>query len=164
MHRSIQGVLRAPSQILALFLISCSNRASGKPVAELSPVWSRIRKRPRLPDASVDLTSASTNVTRSTQTNESGLYRFDAVDPGKYTLQVKATGFRTYIAKQFDVGRRASDQRGCAGWNSVKCNRWSKCLRTQCKYKPSRRFEPRISPRSRLTNFRWRLAILTCSR
>ena len=55
-------------------------------------------------NAYVDLTSTSTNVTRSSQTNESGLYRFDAVDPGKYTLQVKTTGFRSYVAKQFDVG------------------------------------------------------------
>ena len=54
--------------------------------------------------ATVDLTNLSTNVSRSTQTNESGLYRFDAVDPGPYSLQVKSTGFRSYIAKQFDVG------------------------------------------------------------
>ncbi len=55
-------------------------------------------------NAAVDLTNTSTNVTRSTQTNDAGMYRFDAVDPGQYTLQVKSTGFRTYIAKQFDVG------------------------------------------------------------
>lgn len=57
-----------------------------------------------VPGAAVDLTNNATNVSRSTQTNESGLYRFDAVDPGKYTLQVKSTGFRTYVAKEFEVG------------------------------------------------------------
>src|SRR6476660_2285384 len=56
-----------------------------------------------VPGASVDLISTATNVTRSSQTNDSGLYRFDAVDPGKYSLQVKTTGFRTFVAKQFEV-------------------------------------------------------------
>jgi len=56
-----------------------------------------------IPGAKVDLTGLATNVTRSTQTNESGLYRFDAVDPGEYKLAVHATGFRTASAAQFTV-------------------------------------------------------------
>ena len=39
-----------------------------------------------VPGAKVELTGIATNVTRTTQTNESGLYRFDAVDPGPYKL------------------------------------------------------------------------------
>lgn len=57
-----------------------------------------------IPNASIDLTGAATNATRTTQSNEAGLYRFDAVEPGRYTLQVKITGFRTFAAKDFVVG------------------------------------------------------------
>lgn len=48
--------------------------------------------------ATVELTGLATNVTRTTQTNDAGLYRFDAVDPGTYRVTVKATGFRTFVA------------------------------------------------------------------
>jgi hypothetical protein len=103
MHRCIQGVLQAPSQILALFLIFTAIAIGQTSRGTVTGLVTDSQKA-AIASASVELTSASTNVTRSTQTNESGLYRFDAVDPGKYTLQVKTTGFRTYIAKQFDVG------------------------------------------------------------
>ena len=56
-----------------------------------------------VPGAKVELTGIATNVTRTTQTNESGLYRFDAVDPGPYKLTVQSTGFRTASAPEFDV-------------------------------------------------------------
>ena len=57
----------------------------------------------------------ATNVTRSTQTNDSGLYRFDAVDPGHiYSLQVKTTGFRTFVARAVRRGAAQVCQRGCA--------------------------------------------------
>ncbi|MBV9679406.1 MAG: carboxypeptidase regulatory-like domain-containing protein, partial [Acidobacteriaceae bacterium] len=36
-------------------------------------------------NAAVDLNNEETKVTRSTNTNEAGIYRFDAVDPGNYT-------------------------------------------------------------------------------
>lgn len=60
-------------------------------------------QRAAIAAASIELTNTTTNVTRSTQTNGSGLYRFDAVDPGIYTLQVKNTGFRAFAARDFDV-------------------------------------------------------------
>lgn len=43
--------------------------------------------------ASVFIKQAGTNVTRQTATNEAGIYRFDAVDLGTYTLTVQASGF-----------------------------------------------------------------------
>ena len=46
-----------------------------------------------LPNATVKLTNKETNQNRATTTNDSGLYRFDAVDPGSYELNVSATGF-----------------------------------------------------------------------
>ena len=43
-------------------------------------------------NATVDLKGETA---RSTQSNSSGSYRFDAVDPGSYVVSVKMTGFRT---------------------------------------------------------------------
>src|SRR5215470_18011344 len=44
-------------------------------------------------NATVKITEGATGVTRQTTTNDAGIYRFDAVDLGKYTLAVAATGF-----------------------------------------------------------------------
>ena len=43
--------------------------------------------------ATVTLTNTQTGLSRSTVTNEEGLYRFDAVDLGLYTVRITATGF-----------------------------------------------------------------------
>lgn len=49
--------------------------------------------------AAVELRSTETGVMRSTLSNDAGLYRFDAVDPGTYELNVKAAGFRSFASK-----------------------------------------------------------------
>jgi len=46
-------------------------------------------------NASVAITEKDTNVKRQTTTNNAGVYRFDAVDLGTYTLTVQASGFRS---------------------------------------------------------------------
>jgi Carboxypeptidase regulatory-like domain len=46
-------------------------------------------------NASVTITQTETNVSRKTTTNASGLYRFDAVDLGTYTVSAEAGGFST---------------------------------------------------------------------
>lgn len=56
-----------------------------------------------VPGATVDIISKDTNITRSTTTNEQGLYRFDAVDPGTYDVTVKAQGFKTYTSRAIPV-------------------------------------------------------------
>src|SRR5215813_1276443 len=43
--------------------------------------------------ATVTITQADTNVSRKTTTNDSGIFRFDAVDLGTYTVAVVAPGF-----------------------------------------------------------------------
>lgn len=53
--------------------------------------------------ATVDLTNRQTNVSRSTNTNESGLYRFDSVDPGLHDVSAQFTGFRNAIVRSFQV-------------------------------------------------------------
>lgn len=53
--------------------------------------------------ASVELTGLATNVTRTTETNDAGLYRFEAVDPGAYKVTVKFSGFQTFVASRITV-------------------------------------------------------------
>ena len=56
-----------------------------------------------LPNAAVKLTNKETNQSRATTTNDSGLYRFDAIDPGTYELNVSATGFRSFDTRTLPV-------------------------------------------------------------
>src|SRR5262245_4377316 len=46
-----------------------------------------------VPGATVTLTNDQTGVSRTTNTNGEGVYRFDAVDLGSYSLKIAATGF-----------------------------------------------------------------------
>ena len=54
-------------------------------------------------NAAVDLNNQDTKVTRTTNTNESGIYRFDAVDPGNYTVKITAPGFKVLTVASFPV-------------------------------------------------------------
>jgi len=56
-----------------------------------------------IPGASVELVGSLTGVKRETKTNEAGLYRFDAVDPGEYKLTVTAPGFRVFTLQGLTV-------------------------------------------------------------
>src|SRR6267142_64469 len=46
--------------------------------------------------ATVTITHLDTSVKRQTTTNDAGVYRFDAVDLGTYSLSVQKNGFRTH--------------------------------------------------------------------
>ena len=56
-----------------------------------------------IPGATVELKNIGTNQSRNTTTNDAGLYRFDAVDLGKYDLRIAAQGFRAYTAKDIEI-------------------------------------------------------------
>jgi hypothetical protein len=43
----------------------------------------------------VRITNTSTNVSRETNSTSDGSFRFDAVDPGTYKVEVTAAGFKT---------------------------------------------------------------------
>jgi hypothetical protein len=53
--------------------------------------------------ATVELTNTSTKVVRSAATNDAGIYRFDAVDLGNYTIKVTGAGFKISEVAPFDV-------------------------------------------------------------
>lgn len=48
-----------------------------------------------VPAATVKVTNTATGTSRETTTQEDGSYRFDAVDPGTYKIDVTAAGFKT---------------------------------------------------------------------
>ncbi|HEY7184790.1 MAG TPA: TonB-dependent receptor, partial [Blastocatellia bacterium] len=53
--------------------------------------------------AAVTLTNTATTVSRSTVTNNEGIYRFDAVDLGDYTIKFKASGFGDVVKSNLVV-------------------------------------------------------------
>src|SRR5262245_24240115 len=53
--------------------------------------------------ADVTLTSAATKLNRTTKTNSEGVYRFEAVDPGAYSVKVNATGFGEVVSTGIEV-------------------------------------------------------------
>jgi hypothetical protein len=56
-----------------------------------------------IPGATAELKNVGTNQTRTSTTNDSGIYRFDAVDLGIYELRLSAQGFRAYTAKGIEI-------------------------------------------------------------
>jgi hypothetical protein len=56
--------------------------------------------------AKVELTNKNTGVMRSTITNNAGVYRFDAVDLGVYTLRINQSGFKQFV--NTDIGVEAN--------------------------------------------------------
>ncbi|HXG91499.1 MAG TPA: carboxypeptidase regulatory-like domain-containing protein [Blastocatellia bacterium] len=53
--------------------------------------------------ATAELTNKQTNQTRTTTTNDAGIYRFDAVDLGIYDLKITAQGFKAYTATGIEI-------------------------------------------------------------
>ena len=53
-----------------------------------------------VPGAAVTLTDEQTGASRTITSNESGAFVFSAVQPGRYTVRVEMTGFRTYERRQ----------------------------------------------------------------
>lgn len=60
-----------------------------------------------IPQAIVTLTNQGTHDVRKTTSNQTGFFTFASVDPGTYTLAVKAQGFKSY--KQTDLTLTAGD-------------------------------------------------------
>lgn len=56
-----------------------------------------------VPGATVTLTNTATGASRSTTTNSSGFFSFDALQPGDYTIAVEASGFKKSVAQSVKV-------------------------------------------------------------
>ncbi|MBM3767674.1 MAG: carboxypeptidase regulatory-like domain-containing protein [Acidobacteria bacterium] len=56
-----------------------------------------------IPNASVTVTSAGTGFARTVQTNATGQYRITPLNPGAYTLTVKADGFKSQVRSGIDL-------------------------------------------------------------
>ncbi|MCU0228918.1 MAG: carboxypeptidase regulatory-like domain-containing protein, partial [Bryobacterales bacterium] len=59
--------------------------------------------------ARVSITNAATNATRSTESNDAGLYAFPALPPGMYSLRVEKEGFKAFVRSSIplEVQQRA---------------------------------------------------------
>jgi carboxypeptidase family protein/TonB-dependent receptor-like protein len=53
--------------------------------------------------ATAELRNVETNQTRTSTTNDAGIYRFDAVDLGNYELKITAQGFKVYTARGITI-------------------------------------------------------------
>jgi hypothetical protein len=53
--------------------------------------------------ARVTLTFTTTNATRTTQSNDAGIYVFPALQPGEYTLRAEKEGFKAYSLSAFAI-------------------------------------------------------------
>jgi len=56
-----------------------------------------------IPGAKVTLTNQATGAAQSLDSNEAGLFVFSSVLPGTYTVEVSASGFSTYQARDVAV-------------------------------------------------------------
>jgi outer membrane receptor protein involved in Fe transport len=57
-----------------------------------------------VPNAAIELTGSETGIKLTTVSNQAGLYRFAAVDPGRYSVAVKAPGFKTLVTQAIVQG------------------------------------------------------------
>lgn len=62
-----------------------------------------------IPNAQITLTNQATGVSQRSATNEAGLFVFSSVLPGTYSLEVGASGFRTYQVR--DIALTANERR-----------------------------------------------------
>src|SRR5215831_10145520 len=95
------AVLRSALRVAALLLVAISGNAQTSrgtvTGTVLDPTGAVIA------GASVTLTGLETGVRLSTNSNDAGVYRFDAVDLGTYDLTVSLPGFSTYLSTHIGV-------------------------------------------------------------
>jgi Carboxypeptidase regulatory-like domain len=90
--------MRSPDQRLALLLVLVAIPAFAQTSRGTVSGLVLDAQKLAVPGAAVELANTSTNVLRATATNEAGLYRFDAVDPGDYIVRVRHAGFKVFTA------------------------------------------------------------------
>ena len=66
-----------------------------------------------LPGVTVTVTNLATGVARTTTSNETGVYRVQGLDPGRFSITADLQGFRKAVSKEvvLSVGARPSSLR-----------------------------------------------------
>lgn len=87
--------LRQLLQVLAVFFVVIAFSAMSPAQTSRGTVTGTVKDPSGavVPNAQVKLTETSTNVTRETRSNDVGIYRFDAVNLGEYSISITAAGF-----------------------------------------------------------------------
>ena len=93
--------LTALSLFLAVFSL-CSLSAFAQYRAGIQGVVTD-RSGAVVPDATVQLASKETNISKQTQSNASGTYTFNGLAPGKYILSTKKAGFKEQVLDNVTV-------------------------------------------------------------
>ena len=96
MHRSARSLLAAIT--LALTASAVFAQTAATLVGDIFDPSGNI-----IPNASVTVTSTGTGAARTVQTNSAGQYRITPLNPGSYSLQVKADGFKSQVRKDIDL-------------------------------------------------------------
>src|SRR5947208_10321814 len=55
------------------------------------------------PNVSITATNTATNASRTTRTNDAGIYSFPALSPGNYQLKVEAPGFQPMVRNNVEL-------------------------------------------------------------
>ena len=84
--------------VAAVFVLGCSGVAWSQTVQGVITGTVTDPSGAVVPNATVTITNAGTNISQSTTTGADGSYRFPLVPPGTYTLEVKAGSFATVRA------------------------------------------------------------------
>ena len=95
------GLLRKSMQMLILSLCLCFSVYSQAGTSSISGTISDAQGD-IVPGATVVLTSEQ-NVRRTAMTNESGVYTFASIQPGTYTIEVEAAGFKKASLSAFQA-------------------------------------------------------------
>jgi hypothetical protein len=98
-----RGAAVSPAAVLALLILL----SSGSALAQLSSASvNGVVRDPSgavVPNAQVTLKNIDTSVDHTVPTNDSGAYAFTSITPGRYTIEVKASGFNPEQLSEFTL-------------------------------------------------------------
>src|SRR6187402_2329066 len=100
--------MRRTCILLFLAATACLNDSSAQTSAGVSGLILD-SSRASMPDTQVTITNSDTGAKRETTTNETGLYQFTLLQPGRYSIEAKRQGFKrvTRDGIQLEVNQAA---------------------------------------------------------
>src|SRR5213592_3676719 len=93
-EESMRQLMRCRVILVTAALLGVTAGAAAQTLGEITGVV-RDSSGAVIPGATVAVTNPATNATRTVMSNEAGVYRFPALQPGTYTIKVEMAGFRT---------------------------------------------------------------------